>query len=862
MTSVPPQSRVRANADSFQLAWKEGSQKVDLVRVQLDSKACSSDQWERRIQISQRSYLHDRVNKMSTSLESLNQVDSDSTVSPELKNIVVLSDGTGNAGGISNGTNVWRIRQAVDSDPKSAGLEQVIIYEDGVGTSSFGPARALGGGIGVGITNDLVSLYSRLIQAYRPGDRLYLFGFSRGAFTIRLLAYMLYRCGVARVDVDGKYVDGKYVDGKLKTPEQIRRLAKDAVKSFKLRHINADRDFRREYGIASAELAAKCSPDWSKAAAEFDSDTLEGQGRVPIHFLGVWDTVDAVGLPFDNVTQLVVRILQFLTRSRLFRLFVGETLLNLVRPIPFFREKGVDGEPVCNEWKSWGADDDLHPCIENAFHAMAVDDERKTFHPVLWLEFTSKKDKDEYKPDRPDTLLVRVEQVWFAGAHANVGGGYPKDHLAHVPLQWMMLHARQAGLRFDKQTWSEYQHRRDELGKLYDSRGGGGVFYRYKPRSILGISRDVGIYGDGDDIRKPRLHRAVLQRIEQSTSSYAPYGAPEPDRYIEVPDPELPKEWFDVPKPLKELISPSEHACPEADHYERRWSSEETWDAQSEARRTSHTQAVRLSDLRLCCYYALCIWAVTFLTVGGIFAPTDTTSASPGLNDFANTSTVNQVAEQIGASFDLLYGEQLGPVFTPLTLGALAIPGTLWVIILALTLVVLLVVVLVAFLKGGMTILTGRSTETSQSGRSPGVFRVVAMSAIVAFFACLLQPLVKDAFLIVTPEPVEEVIRGVVDCRGLVAFFGFAMATIFQVSRICKRRIREWGVYGWKTSLLVEHPIKPDHTIWERLGATFPSNSFQGRFLERIALPVCAITLVIVAAAAFIVSAVSAVAST
>jgi len=148
----------------------------------------------------------------------------------EPKNIIVLSDGTGNAGGGANGTNVWRIRQAVESDPESAGREQIIIYEDGVGTSSLQPLAVLGLAFAAGITRDLVGLYGRLIQAYRPGDRIYVFGFSRGAFTIRLFAYMLYRCGVANV----------HPGGKLMKPDQIDRLAKDAVGAFKLRHTSAD----------------------------------------------------------------------------------------------------------------------------------------------------------------------------------------------------------------------------------------------------------------------------------------------------------------------------------------------------------------------------------------------------------------------------------------------------------------------------------------------------------------------------------------------------------------------------------------------------------------------------------------------
>jgi uncharacterized protein (DUF2235 family) len=103
---------------------------------------------------------------MSTSTDSANQT---SAPSPESsshthgddapKNIIVLSDGTGNAGGGANGTNVWRIRQAVESDPESAGREQIIIYEDGVGTSSLQPLAVLGLAFAAGITRDLVGLY-------------------------------------------------------------------------------------------------------------------------------------------------------------------------------------------------------------------------------------------------------------------------------------------------------------------------------------------------------------------------------------------------------------------------------------------------------------------------------------------------------------------------------------------------------------------------------------------------------------------------------------------------------------------------------------------------------------------------------
>src|ERR1700752_4843443 len=81
-----------------------------------------------------------------------------------------------------------------------------------------------------------------------------------------------------------------------------------------------------------------------------------------------------------------------------------------------------------------------HQKIERACHALALDDERTTFHPVLWSE----RDEPQLKPDddgRYWTKDERLRQVWFAGIHANVGGGYPDDSLAQVSLTWIMKEA-------------------------------------------------------------------------------------------------------------------------------------------------------------------------------------------------------------------------------------------------------------------------------------------------------------------------------------------------------------------------------------------------------------------------------------
>ena len=108
------------------------------------------------------------------------------------RNIVLLSDGTGNSAAKLNRTNVWRLYQALDLDS----AKQIAIYDDGVGTSNIKPLRMLGGAFGWGHSRNVRDLYRFLCQHYRTNDRIYIFGFSRGAFTARTLADLIARCGI------------------------------------------------------------------------------------------------------------------------------------------------------------------------------------------------------------------------------------------------------------------------------------------------------------------------------------------------------------------------------------------------------------------------------------------------------------------------------------------------------------------------------------------------------------------------------------------------------------------------------------------------------------------------------------------
>src|SRR5712675_1454709 len=115
------------------------------------------------------------------------------------KNIVLLADWTGNSSSKLFKTNVWRLYQALDlKNP----LEQIAYYDDGIGTSSFKPLAILGGVFGIGLKRNVIDIYSFCCRNYNAGDRIYGFGFSRGAFTIRVVAGLIAYVGLVKYNGD------------------------------------------------------------------------------------------------------------------------------------------------------------------------------------------------------------------------------------------------------------------------------------------------------------------------------------------------------------------------------------------------------------------------------------------------------------------------------------------------------------------------------------------------------------------------------------------------------------------------------------------------------------------------------------
>jgi Uncharacterized alpha/beta hydrolase domain (DUF2235) len=131
------------------------------------------------------------------------------------------------------------------------------------------------------------------------------------------------------------------------------------------------------------------------------------------------------------------------------------------------------------------------------------------------------------------TQSEKVTQIWFAGVHANVGGGYPDDSLAYIPLYWIWKEAKDCGLKFkaspdaDPDAFLSAQSKEDKDGRLYDSRNGLAGYYRYGPRSVEDLCNSkTGDPRDEVTIVRPKIHETVFKRLSVGAHCYAPIGLP------------------------------------------------------------------------------------------------------------------------------------------------------------------------------------------------------------------------------------------------------------------------------------------------------------------------------------------------
>lgn len=327
------------------------------------------------------------------------------------KNIVIFSDGTGQKGGINNNTNIYKLFNMVEDRTN----DQIAYYDPGLGTGIEGIAGLIGG---KGFSRNILDCYRFIFENFQADDHVFLFGFSRGAATVRSLSGFIHLFGIlpiSRADI-------------IEEAFNIYRITNKKVRKQK-----------------AEKFIAKHHTMWCK-----------------IKFLGVFDTVAALGIPNKWLSTLLDR---------------------------FFPHK----------FHSF----DLSDSVEFARHALSIDEERKTFLPILWLRLKDGQPKD------------RLKQVWFCGVHTDVGGGYKEEELSNFSLRWMINEAKTKGLLIYEKA-PEYQRflssEKNIDGTMHNEQiGFSGKLFRKQSRSWTENSH-------GDLV----IHESVLKRKKNRANGDMP----------------------------------------------------------------------------------------------------------------------------------------------------------------------------------------------------------------------------------------------------------------------------------------------------------------------------------------------------
>ena len=332
------------------------------------------------------------------------------------KKIVICADGTWNRPEQNLKedfpTNVLRLARAIKPFGKNK-APQHVFYDWGLGSYHD---KVSAGVTGKGLDKNIMDNYRYIVQNYSPGDEIYLFGFSRGAYTVRALCGLINSCGILKKP-DASLIQ-KAFDHYRKPGDAYIPKGSESVK------------FRKKYSHPSRE----------------------------IKFAGAWDTVGAMGIP--------IRFLGFL------------------------------------EEKDEFYDTKIGRNVRIARHALAIDEHRSDFEPTIWIQ---RKNMD-------------IQQVWFVGAHSDIGGSYKPDKdgssLSDIPFGWMIREAEKSGLAIEPYLKQEISN--NPLATLHKSRRG---FYKLKSKYYRPITHkpDLSKYRPENLL----IHESVKARWDQD-AKYRP----------------------------------------------------------------------------------------------------------------------------------------------------------------------------------------------------------------------------------------------------------------------------------------------------------------------------------------------------
>jgi uncharacterized protein (DUF2235 family) len=371
------------------------------------------------------------------------------------KNILIFSDGTGQAGGISvdeNRSNIYKLYRATRVSPDSCinPSEQVAFYDAGLGSAPINGGffttmwryvhNFVGQATGYGITTNIIDCYDMIIRLWRPGDRIYLFGFSRGAYTVRCVAGVLRLCGVpTRIGTEPLTY----------APSTTRAIAKEAVKKVYQHTASWVRDKTTPRQLELLDQRDELAVQFRN---RYKSSDANGNSNGYPYFIGVFDTVAALGnweafFIFAGILVVLIATLStafwYLYPSPYWlRLLVVIGCVGLATAIgvvvtSFKSAPTVHGKGRTAHFE-WGRfkfyDHALSDNIKYGKHAISIDENRADFERVGWG------DPKSTRPEKDELGNRTFEQVWFPGNHSDIGGSYPENEsrLSDIALGWMI----------------------------------------------------------------------------------------------------------------------------------------------------------------------------------------------------------------------------------------------------------------------------------------------------------------------------------------------------------------------------------------------------------------------------------------
>jgi uncharacterized protein (DUF2235 family) len=471
------------------------------------------------------------------------------------KNIIIFSDGTGQSGGLfpdEARSNVYKLFRATRCGPESDidPAQQFAFYDPGLGSASDGGGyrfswlrkiyNIMSGATGLGITRNIIDCYAAIIRVWEPGDRIYLFGFSRGAYTARCVAGVLGLCGVPTRMKDKSDLR--------RDPATARAIAAEAVKDV-YQHGSSIKDDPKK-----AERLARAA-----AFRDAYGSNESGVSNAPPYFIGVWDTVATLGVGW--VPLIVISLIAYcLSTAAVHELshLLASRLPAIAADMSWWGSLltvvGISGIAYLiasfryGQWMSLAKyrmafyDTKLNPRVDYARHALAIDENRRDFQRVTWAEDGSANSAGRKGPER-------FKQIWFCGVHSDIGGSYiePESRLSDISLKWMADEAKELPcpifideryLRtFPQPTGMQHDERQDTLAGwprwfvwilsrfLAPDRIGWPEGFRTIPHnaplhpSVLERFRALGVisYGDFKPYRPPSLreHQEVRQYYQE-----------------------------------------------------------------------------------------------------------------------------------------------------------------------------------------------------------------------------------------------------------------------------------------------------------------------------------------------------------